>query len=95
MGALVSSATGIDVVVVGAGAAGVGVAPALKRAGVDSVRVLERRRIGESSRRWPREMQFITPSFPGDPFGQVGLNAIRPQTSPALTLGREHPRGKQ
>ncbi len=90
-----SSATAIEVAVVGAGAAGVGVALALQRAGVDSVVVLERRRIGESFRHWPREMQFITPSFPGNAFGQIDLNAIHPQSSPALFLGREHPRGKE
>ena len=36
---------------------------------------------------------MITPSFHSNPFGQVDLNAITPQTSPADYLGREHPSG--
>lgn len=84
-----------DVVVVGAGAAGIGVALALNQATVDSLVILERYRVGASFRRWPKEMQFITPSFPGNAFGQVDLNAVHPRTSPALFLGREHPRGTE
>ena len=45
----------VDVVVVGGGPAGIGVAVALRAAGVDDVLVLERGAIGESFRKWPTE----------------------------------------
>ena len=57
----------VDVVVVGAGAAGIGCAVSLTRAfGLDAsrVRLLERSdAIGASFRAWPEEMRFISPSF--------------------------------
>ena len=56
-----------DVVVVGAGAAGVGVALMLTGVfGLDAGRVLLVERggaVGETFRRWPKEMRFISPSF--------------------------------
>jgi len=76
------------IVVVGAGAAGVGVGVALKRIGAPFV-IVERGEIGESFRRWPAEMRFITPSFNSNGFGLVDLNAITPDTSPAYTLHKE------
>ncbi|MEH0021922.1 MAG: NAD(P)/FAD-dependent oxidoreductase [Desulfobacter sp.] len=84
-----------DVIVVGAGAAGVGVGMALKRAGVKSMTLLEREAVGASFRRWPEEMRFITPSFPSNAFGIVDLNAVNPSTSPAFSLSEEHPAGRQ
>lgn len=84
-----------DVIVVGAGAAGVGVGMALKRVGVKSMTLLERAKVGESFRRWPKEMRFITPSFMSNPFGLVDLNAVHPSTSPAFSLEEEHPAGRQ
>ena len=84
-----------DVIVVGAGAAGVGVGMALKRVGVESMILLERTAVGESFRRWPEEMRFITPSFTSNAFGLVDLNAVHPATSPALSLDVEHPSGRQ
>lgn len=82
-----------DVIVVGAGAAGIGVAVALKHAGVKEFVVLDRAEVGASFRRWPREMRFITPSFPSNSIGILDLNAVAIGTSPAYTLGREHPNG--
>ncbi len=84
-----------DVIVVGAGASGVGVGMALKRVGVESMILLERGKVGDSFRRWPEEMRFITPSFPSNAFGLVDLNAVHPSTSPAFSLGEEHPAGRQ
>ncbi|MFA9432117.1 NAD(P)/FAD-dependent oxidoreductase [Egicoccus sp. AB-alg2] len=83
-----------DVVVVGAGPAGLGVAAMLGRVGVDAV-VVDRHEIGASFRRWPEGMRLITPSFTGNQFGLVDLNAITPETSPALSLLEEHPTGAQ
>lgn len=81
-------------VIVGAGAAGIGVARALQEVGVGAV-ILERHEIGGSFSRWPREMQFITPSFPSNSFGTLDLNSVAIGTSPAFTLECEHPTGKQ
>lgn len=82
-----------DVVVVGAGAAGVGVGCALS--GLDcEFRILEREGIGSSFRKWPEETRFLTPSFPGHGFDMPDLNAVSPRTSPALGLDCEHPSGE-
>ena len=84
-----------EVAIVGAGAAGLGCAVALKEFGVDDddIIILDRHEVGASFRRWPQEMRFITPSFTSNAFGLLDLNAVVPGTSPAYTLDREHPSG--
>jgi putative flavoprotein involved in K+ transport len=84
-----------DVVIVGAGAAGVGVGVALRKIGFDESNfvVIDRREIGASFRSWPAEMRFISPSFNSNPFGLIDLNAVTPDTSPAFSLRNEHPSG--
>jgi putative flavoprotein involved in K+ transport len=84
-----------DVVIVGAGAAGIGMGIVLRELGVERFALLERQQLGASFARWPREMRFITPSFTGNTFGQLDLNAVAPNTSPAYTLQREHPSGAE
>ncbi|SIS19885.1 NAD(P)-binding domain-containing protein [Natronorubrum thiooxidans] len=84
----------VDVVVVGAGAAGIGTGVALSHLELETV-ILERDEIGASFRRWPDEMRFITPSFPSNSFELTDLNAVTPNTSPAVTLDREHPSGDE
>lgn len=84
-----------EVVIIGAGAAGIGCGIALKYLGLDNFTLLDRYEIGASFRRWPREMRFITPSFTSNSFGQTDLNAIAPYTSPAFTLQREHLTGRE
>jgi putative flavoprotein involved in K+ transport len=81
-----------EVVVVGAGPAGLGVAAALARLGIRA-EVVDREGIGASFRAWPGGTRLLTPSFTGNRFGVVDLNAITPDTSPALTLLEEHPTG--
>jgi putative flavoprotein involved in K+ transport len=83
----------LDVLVVGAGPAGLGCAVALKACGVENLAILDRRGVGSSFELWPAQMRMITPSFHSNPFGQPDLNAITPQTSVANFLGREHPSG--
>jgi cation diffusion facilitator CzcD-associated flavoprotein CzcO len=83
----------LDVAIVGAGPAGIGLAITLQRVGSRRVGVLERDRVGANLLRWPAETRFITPSFYGNPFGLVDLNALTPTTSPADLLGIEHPSG--
>lgn len=82
-----------DVVIVGAGAAGIGLAVALKDFGVTDFVVLDRHEIGASFARWPREMRLITPSFNSTPFGVLDLNAVALNTSVANFIGSEHPTG--
>lgn len=85
----------LDVVIVGAGAAGIGMALVL--AGLPGLRqaVLERGRVGESFRQWPVQTRFITPSFHSNPFGLADLNAVNAVSSPAIFSGVEHPSGVQ
>ena len=89
-----SSSSDYPCVIVGAGAAGLGVARALQEIAVPFV-ILERHEVGGSFRRWPREMRFITPSFPSNSFGTLDLNSIAIGTSPAFTLECEHATGLQ
>lgn len=84
-----------DVVIVGAGPAGLGVGVALQTLGLENFAILERGRVGESFRRWAREMRMITPSFNAYAFGYPDLNAIAPRTSPAFSLQTEHPSGEE
>jgi len=84
-----------EAIIVGAGAAGTGMGVVLRDLGIERFAILERHAIGASFERWPREMRFITPSFPGNAFGQLDLNAIALNTSPAYTLQREHPTGAE
>lgn len=83
----------VDVIVVGAGSAGIGVSVLLKKLGIDFV-ILEKDHIGSSFRKWPKETRFISPSFTSNFFKMADLNAITPDTSPALTLLTEHPTGQ-
>ncbi|MEM0952612.1 MAG: NAD(P)/FAD-dependent oxidoreductase [Pseudomonadota bacterium] len=82
-----------DVIIVGAGAAGIGVAIALIHAGIDDLVVLERNWAGSSFAAWPAETQFITPSFPTNSIGMLDLNSIAIGVSPGYSLQREHPTG--
>ncbi|MEM8535660.1 MAG: NAD(P)/FAD-dependent oxidoreductase [Chloroflexota bacterium] len=84
-----------DVVIVGAGAAGVGMGVVFRHLGIERFTILDRYQIGASFERWPDEMRFITPSFPSNSFGQLDLNAIALNTSPAFSVQREHPTGKE
>lgn len=84
-----------DVVVIGGGAAGVGVSIALKHAGVENFVVLDRDTVGSSFASWPAETRFITPSFPSNSIGMLDLNSIAVGVSPAFSLEVEHPTGQE
>ncbi len=84
-----------DVIVVGAGAAGVGIGVALLHAGIENFLILDRHEVGASFARWPKEMRFITPSFPTNSVGMLDINAVAIGTSPAFSLQEEHPNGRQ
>jgi len=85
----------VDIVIVGAGPAGVGCGIVLKELGIENFTILERHQVGASFILWPEEMRFITPSFPSHGFGLLDLNAITRKTSPALAFGQEHLTGQQ
>ena len=85
----------VDVVIVGAGPAGIGMALALDPLDGLDFRVFDAGRIGESFRRWPKETRFITPSFHSSPFGLADLNAVNAISSPAIFAGAEHLTGEQ
>ena len=84
-----------DVVIVGGGAAGVGVGVALTHAGIENFIVLERHEVGGSFSRWPEEMRLITPSFPTNSIGMLDINSIAVGVSPAFSMQVEHPTGQQ
>jgi len=85
----------LDVVIVGAGPAGIGMAMELGKVPGLQFGVLESDRIGESFLRWPAQTRVITPSFYSNPFGMADLNAIDATTSPASVSGAEHLSGAQ
>lgn len=83
-----------DVIIVGAGPAGVGIAALLRRSTVQDILIVDSHEVGASFLRWPEETRFITPSFFSNPFGQIDLNAVTPDSSLALFCGQEHASGK-
>ena len=83
-----------NVLIVGAGPAGLGCALALQAAGVEDVVVVDEKGIGASFEAWPEQMTLLTPSFHSNNFGFADLNAISPETSPADFLNTQHPTGK-
>ena len=87
-------------IIVGAGAAGVGTALMLTATfGLDPSRVLLIERgeaVGETFRRWPAEMRFISPSFNQQGWtNSFDLNSVSHGTSLAFSLHREHPSGTE
>ena len=92
---MTKGARSFDIVVVGAGAAGLGFGATLRDLGIDNFVILDRSAVGASFLRWPREMRFITPSFNSTQFGALDLNAVCLHTSPAYSIGVEHPTGKE
>ena len=84
-----------DAIIIGGGAAGIGLGVALKDAGIDDFLVLERHRIGCSFGAWPTETRFLTPSFPTNSVGMVDINSIAIGTSPAFSIAAEHPTGRE
>lgn len=82
-----------DLVIVGAGPAGIGMAIACKGYGINDIVVLDRHGPGSTFLQWPRETRFLSPSFPAHAFGMPDLNAVSEDLSPGEFLGQEHPDG--
>lgn len=95
----ITDAPDYDVIVVGAGASGIGTALTLTQFGLDKSRVLIIERgddVGTSFRKWPKEMRFISPSFNQQGWtDSFDLNSISFGTSPAFSLHSEHPSGDE
>ena len=85
----------IDVAIIGAGPAGIGISAMLADLGVKKQVVFEKNKIGNSFENWPQDMRLITPSFTTNFFGHLDLNAVVSSTSPAYMLQSEHPTGKE
>lgn len=85
----------LNVVIVGAGASGVGLGVIFRELKIEGFALLERYKVGASFSRWSKETRFITPSFASNAFGLLDLNSIALNTSPAYSLGREHPSGQE
>ena len=83
-----------DTVIIGAGAAGIGMGISLVHAGVESMLIVERDTVGSSFAAWPDETRFITPSFPSNSIGMLDLNSIAIGVSPAYNMRVEHPTGQ-
>ena len=83
-----------DVIIVGAGPAGIGVASLLNQSDLN-VLILDKNEIGNSFFQWPENMEMITPSFPSNAFGQMDLNSIYESTSPAFAFNKEHLTGEE
>ncbi|MXW17779.1 MAG: SidA/IucD/PvdA family monooxygenase [Gemmatimonadetes bacterium] len=92
---MTKEARSFDVVIVGAGAAGIGFGVTLRHLGIESFAILDRAAVGASFLRWPRQTRFITPSFASNQFGLLDLNAVCLDTSPAFSVGVEHPTGAE
>lgn len=84
----------IPIVIVGAGASGIGIGVLLQRLHIPFV-IIDQAEIGASFCNWSKETRFISPSFSGNAFGSIDLNAVTPDTSPAFTLCSEHPTGRE
>jgi putative flavoprotein involved in K+ transport len=94
MGAMREMDEVMEVLIVGAGPAGIGCAVALKACGVRA-QLVDARGVGASFDGWPRQMRLLTPSFHSNAFGGVDLNAVTPDTSPADFLHTQHPDGRE
>ena len=84
-----------DVIIVGAGAAGIGVGITIAHAGIENFLIVDRDTVGASFSSWPEETRFITPSFPSNSIGMLDLNSIAIGISPAFSMKVEHPTGKE
>lgn len=84
-----------EILIVGAGPAGLGLAHTLIKAGLPPPGILDARGIGASFRAWPEQTRLLTPSFPSDAYGAPDLNSVFPGQSPAQSSGCEHLSGPQ
>ncbi|SUK03283.1 pyridine nucleotide-disulfide oxidoreductase family protein [Staphylococcus agnetis] len=82
------------VVIIGAGAAGIGMAVTFKMLNMEDVCIIEKNSIGHSFTQWPKSTRTITPSFTSNGFGMPDMNAISIDTSPAFTFNEEHVSGE-
>ena len=94
-GATTNSREVHDVIIVGAGAAGIGVAISVAHSGVENFLIVDRKGVGSSFAAWPAETRFITPSFPSNSIGMLDLNSVAIGVSPAFNMRIEHPTGQE
>ena len=88
----------VDLLIIGAGACGVGCGVMAETFGIDPSRTLIVERgsaVGSTFDQWPAEMKFITSSFNQQAFGMMDLNSVAFDTSPAQMFHTEHPSGQE
>lgn len=78
-----------ECIIIWAGPAGIWTALKLEELWIESI-ILEGKHIWSSFSKWNSQTRFISPSFPGNAFGQVDLNSIHYSTSPWLMFKKEH-----
>lgn len=83
-----------DVIVIGAGAAGIGMGITLREFGINNLLIVDKGEVGDSFKHWPQETRFITPSFTTNGFGMPDINSVSIDTSPAYTFEQERFSGK-
>lgn len=87
--------TDFEVIIIGAGAAGIGMAMTLKCAYMKTSKLLVLEQgpsIGTSFRQWHKHTRFISPSWPGAAYGVQDLNAVFPDTK---IDSAQHPTGDE
>ena len=84
-----------EIIVVGAGASGIGFGVVLKELGITNYIVLDKGVIGQSFQNWADETKLISPSFTSNMFDIPDLNSVTPLTSPAFNFNKEHLSGKE
>ena len=83
-----------ECIIIWAGAAGIGVAIKLQELWIISL-ILEGDSVGASFYNWSAQTRFISPSFPGNAFGQTDLNSVSYDSSPGFMHKKEHVSGSE
>lgn len=79
----------LDVIIIGAGPAGLGMGVCLDDFGMPNYRILEKGRVGNSFLNWPKDTELIFPSFTTNGFSFPDLNSIN-TSQPILLIRKDY-----